>query len=38
MIHATDHKEAPKLMRRAYLRSVFRETHEVISLYPLEEA
>ena len=36
MIHATDHEEAPKLMRRAYLKSVFRETHEAISLYPLE--
>jgi len=28
MIHATDHKEAPKLMSRAYDRAVFSEQYE----------
>jgi three-Cys-motif partner protein len=37
MIHATDHNEAPKLMRRAYLSSVYRDASEQLSMYPLAE-
>jgi hypothetical protein len=34
MIHATDHPEAPKLMRRAYLKSVWRDSSEQLAMYP----
>jgi three-Cys-motif partner protein len=37
MIHATDHNEAPKLMRRAYLSSVYRDASVQLSMYPLAE-
>jgi len=37
MIHATDHDEAPKLMKRSYLKSVYREPYKKLSLYPLDE-
>jgi three-Cys-motif partner protein len=38
MIHATDHPEAPKLMKRAYLKSVWRDSFEQLPMYPLQEA
>jgi len=38
MVHATDHPEAPKLMRRAYLKSVWQDSSEQLRMYPLHEA
>ncbi len=36
MIHATDHPEAPKLMQRAYNKTVERELGQQLRMYPLE--